>query len=119
MSQTIRILYRGQKGRIRSNFNWGITPPISKQTVVLMSAAEAKVDPGSIFGIENATTFHLGDADVYVTNVSPHDGGVEFILHVNFDSPLDVLVDLDSPGATESVLRGVTQTSERFSQPLL
>ena len=58
-----------------------------------MSAAEATIS-GGITGIENETNFHLGDADVYITNVGPHEGGVEFILHVNFGSPLDVLVDL-------------------------
>jgi hypothetical protein len=94
MARTIRLLYRGQTGRLRKNFNWGISPPITIKSVIVMSAAEASVDPGSIFGIENATTFKLGDADVYVTNVSPHTGGVEFILHVNWGSPLDVLVDL-------------------------
>lgn len=94
MARTIRILYRGQRGRQRKNFNWGISPPITKRSVVVMSAAEASVQTGTIGGIENATSFHLGDADVYVTNVGPHDGGVEFILHVNWGSPLDVLVDL-------------------------
>jgi hypothetical protein len=94
MARTLRILYRGQQGRIRKNFNWGIEPAITQKSVIVMSAAEAKVDPTSLFGIELATTFHLGDADVFVTNVSPHAGGVEFILHVNFGSPLDVLVDL-------------------------
>ena len=58
-----------------------------------MSAAEATIG-GGITGIENETNFNLGDADVYITNVGPHAGGVEFILHVNFGSPLDVLVDL-------------------------
>ena len=92
--QTIRLLYRGQQGRLRKNFNWGINPPITKKSVIVMSAGEATVDPGSIFGPENASSFNLGDADVDVTNVSPHDGGVEFILHVNWGSPLDVLVTL-------------------------
>ncbi len=40
----------------------------------------------------------LGDADVWVSNVSPHfaqhfpgeEGGVEFILHVDWPDPLDV-----------------------------
>jgi hypothetical protein len=93
MSHTIRILYRGQHGRIRKNFNWGITPPITKKSVVVMSAAEAVTTQG-LFGPEEQTNFNLGDADVFVTNVSPHAGGVEFILHVNWNSPLDVLVDL-------------------------
>ncbi len=93
LSRTIRLLYRGMKGRVRENFNWGIDPPITKKSVVLMTAAEATVSQG-IIGPEDLTAFNLGDADIYVTNISPHQGGVEFILHVNWESPLDVLVDL-------------------------
>jgi hypothetical protein len=93
MSRTIRLLYRGMHGRVRANFNWTIDPPITTKSVVVMSAGEAVVGQG-LFGAENESKFNLGDADVYVTNVSPHQGGVEFILHVNWNSPLDVLVDL-------------------------
>ena len=40
---------------------------------------------------------NLGSANVYVTNVGPHNpegdtGGVEFILHADWDSPIDVVV---------------------------
>lgn len=95
MSRTIRLLYRAVRGRNRINFNWGIDPPITRQSVIVMSAAEVKVDTGMFLGGPEARMdFHLGDADVYVTNVSPHDGGVEFILHVNWDSPISVAVDL-------------------------
>lgn len=102
MSRTIRILYRGLQGRVRANFNWGIDPPITKQSVIVMSAAEAKINFGPVFGtLEDITDFHLGDADVYVTNVSPHQGGVEFIIHINWGAPLDVLVDLTVLGPRE------------------
>lgn len=42
---------------------------------------------------------NLGDANVYITNVGPHGppgeaGGVEFHLHVDFGSPLDVIVTI-------------------------
>jgi hypothetical protein len=42
---------------------------------------------------------HLGAANVYVTNIGPHGpepdiGGVEFLLHVDWDSPLDVTVTI-------------------------
>ena len=92
--QTIRLFYRGQQGRVRQNFNWGITPPITKKSVIIMSAGEATAVDPNIPSPEDAVSFNLGDADVDVTNVSPHDGGVEFILHVNWGSPLDVLVTL-------------------------
>jgi hypothetical protein len=38
--------------------------------------------------------FRLGDADIWISNVSPHEGGVEFILHVGWGSPLNVAVDI-------------------------
>ncbi len=91
---SIRVFYpkeKGLRGRCRMNFNW---PPIKKNSVVLISAAEATVDTGSLFGIENAVSPNLGDADVYVTNVGAHEGGVEFILHVNWNDPLPILVDI-------------------------
>ena len=100
MSRTIRILYHSQHGRDRKNFNWHPDPPITKKSVVLMSASEAVTTPG-VFGVEEQTNFNLGDADVSVTNISPHEGGVEFILHVNWPGPLDVMVDLTVLGPRE------------------
>src|SRR5262245_53754746 len=91
MARTIRLLYRGMQGRVRVNFNWNIDPPISPESVIFMSAAEADQ---TIMQVDGGSTFRLGDADIYITNVSPHNGGVEFILHVDWNSALDVLVDL-------------------------
>jgi hypothetical protein len=93
MPRTIRVYYsksHGLKGRCRMNYNW---PPITQQSVVLISAAEAtnltpSVAPPPNFG------FVLGSADVYVTNISPHAGGVEFILHVSWHEPLNIVVDI-------------------------
>ncbi|HSV67764.1 MAG TPA: hypothetical protein VLJ59_17930 [Mycobacteriales bacterium] len=53
---------------------------------------------GGIFGVLEGRP-HLGEANVYVTNVGPHDpeggdGGVEFHLHADSDSPLDVVVTI-------------------------
>jgi hypothetical protein len=94
MARSIRILYRQQQGRIRKNVNWG---PISEKSAVVVTAAEWKPS-GGIFGALDGRP-HLGDANVYVTNVGPHDpeggdGGVEFYLHVDFNSPLDVIVTI-------------------------
>ena len=93
MSRTIRLFYRQQKGRLPMNFNWGINPPITHRSVVVMSAGEGTLTPGLGDPADHGT-FKLGAADVFVTNVSPHDGGVEFILHANWGTPIDVLVDL-------------------------
>ena len=85
MSRMLPILYRAQKGSIRKSFNWNIEPPITKQSGVVMSAAEAKVTPG-ILGAEDGSDLHLGDVDVGVTNVPPYADGVEFILHAKWDA---------------------------------
>lgn len=94
MSRSIRVLYQGVNGRVRRNFNWA---PITEKSAVTITAAEWKPS-GGIFGLTDGRP-HLGDADVYVTNVGPHDpeggdGGVEFHLHVDFGSPLDVIVTI-------------------------
>jgi hypothetical protein len=99
MARSIRILYRGVQGRVRENFNWA---PINKNSAVVITAAEYAL-AGGIFG--TAGRPHLGEANVYVTNIGPHDpeggdGGVEFHLHVDSPSPLDVI-------ATISVLEDV------------
>ncbi|MCC3407636.1 MAG: hypothetical protein JGK17_18965 [Microcoleus sp. PH2017_10_PVI_O_A] len=94
MARSIRILYRGVQGRVRLNFNW---PPIIEKSAVIITAAEWRFD-GGIFGATSGRP-NLGEANVYVTNIGPDDpeggsGGVEFHLHVNWDSPLDVIVTI-------------------------
>jgi hypothetical protein len=105
MSQSIRVLYRGQKGTIRKNFNW---TPIKLDSAVVITAAEFNPVFGGFPGPSKTLGRpHLGAANVYVTNVGPHGpepdvGGVEFLLHVDWDSPLDVEV-------TISVLDDITE----------
>ena len=91
MARSIRLLYRNVKGRNRYNFNW---PPITKRSAVIITAAEWKAgaDPYDATGRP-----HLGDANVYVTNIGPHDpephdGGVEFYLHADARGPIVVQV---------------------------
>lgn len=93
MSRTLRVFYRAQQGRIRKNVNWS---PITEKSAVIITAAEWHAT-GGLFGAE-VGRYHLGEADVYVTNIGPHDdegggqGGVEFHLHVDSASPVDVVV---------------------------
>jgi len=99
MSKSIRFVRRGVKGRVRQNFNWPVIK--SAQAVVHITAGEVKPgSPSIVLGghAEQDFIYHLGDADVWVSNISPHfnsqfpgePGGVEFILHVDFNSPIDV-----------------------------
>jgi hypothetical protein len=56
------------------------------------------IGSASVFGAHGGAgqdfAYHLGDADIWVSNVSPHAGGVEFILHVDWPEPLNVAVTI-------------------------
>ena len=97
MARSIRILYRSQKGTIRKNWNWGA---INLDTPVIVTAAEFSPQFGGLGGGPKTLGRPLlGAANVYVTNVGPHGaggeaGGVEFLLHVDWESPLDVVVTI-------------------------
>src|SRR5690349_1820712 len=100
MARSIRILYTNQKGTIRKNWNFG---PINLDSAVIITAAEFNPDfTGTPLGGSPTKTLGrpiLGAANVYVTNVGPHGpepevGGVEFLLHVDWDSPLNVIVTI-------------------------
>jgi hypothetical protein len=101
MARSIRLIYRNIKGRVRQNFGWdGLT----ERSAVLITAAEWRptADP---FDSPPGRP-HLGNANVYVTNIGPHDpeggpGGVEFHLHVDWDSPLHILVTITDLGPIE------------------
>jgi hypothetical protein len=103
MSQSKRFLLRGIQGRHRHNFNWpeAIT---SRQAVVQITAGEAKqpANPSLGPGGVQEWMYNLGDANIWVSNISPHfndhfigePGGVEFIVNVDFPQPLDVGVTI-------------------------
>ena len=96
MSHSIRILYRAQQGTIRKNFNW---PLIKLDSAVMITAAEFQFQEGLFGGPKTLGRPHLGAANIYVTNIGPHGpepgtGGVEFLLHVDWNSPLDVVVTI-------------------------
>lgn len=104
MARSIRIVYRGVQGRVRRNFNW---PPINKNSAVVITAAEW-MPSGGLFGITVGRP-HLGEANVFVTNVGPHDpeggdGGVEFHLHAESATPLDVIVTISVLEDVEDVV---------------
>ncbi len=44
--------------------------------------------------MQDVFVYHLGDANVWVSNISPHAGGVEYILHVDWNEPLPVAVTI-------------------------
>ena len=93
MAQSTRFIRRGVQGRVRQNFNFA---PIHQNSAVIITACEF----GFFGGIAGAAGRPLlGEADVFVTNVGPHDaeggdGGVEFHIHADFPTPIDVMVTI-------------------------
>ncbi|MBD0692683.1 hypothetical protein [Streptomyces sp. CBMA123] len=68
----------------------------------VIDAAPSEIFPGGQ-SLEQDFIYNLGDADVWISNISPHGendhfsgepGGVEFILHVDYPEPLDVAVTI-------------------------
>lgn len=106
MAQSIRFPLRGIHGRHTQNFNWP-SAIRSRQAVVQVTAAEIKpAPPSEVLGPNGTTTqnymFWLGAANVSVSNICPHfndhfngePGGVEFVVTVDWPSPIDVAVTI-------------------------
>lgn len=104
MAQSFRLLfYNVPSGRHRFNYNLGL---ITERSAVVITAAEwsvnaGAVSPTSIAFNPNGGRTHLGNANVWVTNIGVHgpeggpDGGVEFHYHVsNADFPINVAVTI-------------------------
>jgi hypothetical protein len=105
MGQSVRYVIHGVHGRVPQNFNW---PAIkSNQAVVHITAGEVvpggTSDGGGPGGLTRQNfMYHIGNANVWISNVSPHfndhfngePGGVEFVLNVDFPSPINVAVTI-------------------------
>jgi hypothetical protein len=118
MAHSIRFVRKGIHGRVRQNFNWPVIK--SRQAVVHITAGE--IVPGSaseVIGPNGATVqnfiYHLGDANVWISNVSPHfndhfagePGGVEFIINVDWPSPLDIGITITVEDQTPVEVQGL------------
>ena len=90
---SIRVYYGkelGLMGRCRMNFNWD---KIGETSVVHIFAGEAlDIGSASVFCMHGGPgqnfAYSLGAANVWISNVSPRSGSVEFILHSDWPSPL-------------------------------
>jgi hypothetical protein len=97
MSNSTRVYFQQPiQGRHRQNFQ---LPNINTTSTVLVTAAE--YDPNRVPpNHTNERVRNLGDANIWISNIGPHgdDGtpnnGVEFIINVDFGSPLFVVVDI-------------------------
>ena len=85
---------------------------INGRSVVHISACEATALPPPQLGTPQdfiASTRFRGAAVIGVRNVHPHDdggGGVEFVLEVNWGSPLNIVTDItvEDPAEAGSIV---------------
>jgi hypothetical protein len=107
MARSTRAIFRNSQGRTRHNFNWDA---ISQDRAVLITAAMFQFS-GGIFGAEGRPVLGAEgqEPNVYVTNIGPHGkpggeaGGVEFLLHTESNSPVDVMVTFTAFDPVEGV----------------
>jgi hypothetical protein len=96
MARSQRVIFRNMQGRTRHNRNWDA---ISQESAVIITAAQWQFS-GGIFGADGRPVLGQPEQEpnVYVTNIGPHGkpggeaGGVEFLLHTESNSPVDVMI---------------------------
>ena len=86
MAQVVRWFLGHWNGRLPCTFAFGA---INHQSVVLVSASEGR-DPTT----SQAPERFVGAANVTVHNIAPFDGGVSFLLTVDWDDPLPIWADI-------------------------
>ncbi len=95
---TFRMYLYGRRGRTVENFR---APQITRDSVVHISVSEATTIPPQSF-TPNFDRF-VGSANISVHNISPSNGRVDFVVTVEWDSPLNIVTDitiLDPPQET-------------------
>jgi hypothetical protein len=95
MARSIRKIYPQSQGAVQHNVNWG---PIHEDSTVIITACEIDLRREGGGGKTPGRPF-LGAANVYVSNVAPHnpeggDGGVGFVTHAEWGSPIDLAVTI-------------------------
>ncbi len=99
---TLRVIYQGiyskpSSGTLATDYVSVtvlriIWPPIHSTSIVLISASECQTD-----NVQRFTPIFerfIGDAAITVRNIAPQEGFVDFWIYVDWESPLDVAVDL-------------------------
>jgi hypothetical protein len=86
MAKVFRWFVGHWNGRVVCTFN---DNGISHQSVVMVSASEGDAADSS----QSPRRF-IGDANVSVHNIAPFDGGVTFVITVDWNEPLPVWADI-------------------------
>ena len=90
MQLVARIFVGVLNGRVDVKLNWRA---IKHQSVVLVSASEGRENVNEAPSSYEPNRF-VGYALITVHNIAPFDGGVSFVLTVNWDEPLPIWADV-------------------------
>jgi hypothetical protein len=86
---TVRKYLRNRRGRCLERLS---NPNIRADSVVHVSATEATaLSQGTLTPVFGR---FIGAADIWVKNVSPSDGRVDFIVQVDWNTPLNIVMDI-------------------------
>jgi hypothetical protein len=86
MAQVRRIYWGRKRGRMAFTFNSGA---INHQSVVIVTASEG--DEGN--STASPKRF-VGNATIRVANIAPFDGGVVFVVEIDWPNPIPIWTDI-------------------------
>ena len=86
MPQLLRVFWGRWNGRVLCRLNFG---DINHQSVVLVTASEG--DDGNSSASPQR---FVGSANFTVANIAPFDGGVRFVVRVDWDTPIPLWTDI-------------------------
>lgn len=100
MPQHVRFFWSRHHGRIKLHLTWSV---IRRDSVVVITASE-----GDLPVTTQVAARFVGDANFTVSNVAPHDGGVTFVVNIDWFEPLNLwtyitVFDPNDPQASGSV----------------
>jgi hypothetical protein len=107
MARSIRVFYSNMPNGVnRVNFNW---PAINIKSAVIVTAAEWQSGPLGPM-LDGSHRPLLGAAPIWVSNIGAHGsgaeaGGVEFLLHVDWTTPLHIMVTITVLDDIEAFVR--------------
>jgi hypothetical protein len=91
MPRHARILWSRIMGEAVLGYAWRA---ITARSVVHVTASEARLVEGSLFGPAYSIDRFLGRAKIDVHNIVPENGGVTFLVEVHWDDWLTICTDI-------------------------
>ena len=90
MPQVERWFIGMRRFRVNCTFSWDA---IDNQSVVLVSASEGAANVNVASSSREPNRF-VGEALITIHNIAPFEGGVRFVVYINWAEPLPIWVDI-------------------------